>query len=334
MSWEGSSALVWDAERLRIATDAAGVALWSWNVDTDEIALDERAHGLWGAPRSRRLTFDDLSESIHPEDLDRVRQAFKATQDMVGAYEIDFRILRGNEVRWLSARGQGGERGIADRVLFAVFLDVTERKQAEEVREMLAGEMSHRIKNLFSITSALTVIAARSTNTTSEMARDLTQRLTALGRAHDLVRPIPGREEHKAALLGDLFAILLAPYSDSETGASRVHVSVPEVGVGDAAITTLALVIHELATNSIKYGALSLPGGMIEITCPSQNGDVVIVWTERGGPPLSAPPQADGFGSRLITQSVSGQLGGSVAFDWPTEGAVVTFRASKARLAA
>jgi PAS domain-containing protein len=99
---------VWDAERLRVATDAAGVALWSWHVDTDEIALDERAHKLWGAPRrSETVTFQELSTHIHPEDLDRVRDAFRTTRAIPEAYEIDFRVWHGDEIRWISARGQG-----------------------------------------------------------------------------------------------------------------------------------------------------------------------------------------------------------------------------------
>jgi PAS domain-containing protein len=98
--WSGGPP-VWDTNRLRIATDAAGIALWAWNVDTDEIALDERAHGLWGvAANSRRVTFEDLSARIHPEDLDRVRAAFTATRDIVGAYEIDFRIMLDDDIRW------------------------------------------------------------------------------------------------------------------------------------------------------------------------------------------------------------------------------------------
>ncbi len=153
MTAEGSSALVWDAERLRIASDAAGVALWSWNVDTDDIALDERAHELWGVARNGPITFEDLSVHIHPQDASRVREAFKATRAVQGAYEVNFRILHDEDVRWISARGQGADVGIAGRIMFGVFLDVTEREEAEEAREMLAGEMSHRVKNLFSIAS-------------------------------------------------------------------------------------------------------------------------------------------------------------------------------------
>ena len=334
MPWEGASALMWDAERLRIATDAAGVALWSWDVDTGEIAMDERAHSLWSVLRcERQITFEDLSARIHPADLNRVRTAFQETRKATGAYEIDFRILDGSAVRWVSARGQGGDTGIVGRIMFGVFLDVTERKQAEEAREMLAGEMSHRVKNLFAIASSLTSLAARSAASTTEMAHDLTQRLAALGRAHDLIRPDAAQDAGEGALLGDMLAVLLAPYADGPAMGGRVSVSVPQVHVGNAAATTLALVVHELATNSLKYGALSASSGTVDVSCADHGGDVVVVWTERGGPPVAALTARPGFGSRLITQSMSGQLGGSVAVNWLPEGVVVTLRMSKARLA-
>ena len=334
MSWEGSSALVWDAERLRIAADAAEVALWSWNVDNDEIALDERAHSLWGVPRRNRpITFEDLSTRIHPDDLGRVKARFQATRAVPGRYEIDFRVRHGDEARWVSARGQGSDLGIMDRTMFGVFLDVTDRRRAEEAREMLAGEMSHRVKNLFALASALTGIAARSTETTAEMARDLTQRLAALGRAHDLVRPAPGQAE-TAALLGDLLTTLLVPYDEAEAAGERIRVSVPELRVGNAATTTLALVVHELATNSAKYGALSAARGRLDVSCPDHDAEVVLVWAERGGPPVAVPAGPGGFGSKLVARSMAGQLGGSIAFDWRAEGLVATLRMSKARLAA
>ena len=331
MSGKGSGALVWNAQRLRTATDAAGVALWSWNVDTDEIALDERACRLWKVPVDEQVTFSDLSAHIHPEDLDKVRTVFTATRTVPGAYEVDFRIRQDNEVRWISARGQGKDKGIVDRVMFGIFLDVTDRRQAEEARELLAGEMSHRVKNLFSIASALTTIAAHSAASTSEMARDLTQRLTALGQAHDLVHSLPGQEEDRTALLGDLLGVLLAPYDNHD--ATRVIVRVPDIRVGEASATTLALVVHELATNSVKYGALSRAGGMLDVLCRSHDEEVVVVWTEWGGPPIIAPGRADGFGSRLLARSMSGQLGGSIRYGWPTQGVVVTLQMNKARLA-
>ena len=334
MSWEGSGALVWDAKRLRIATKAAGVALWSWNVDTNEVAMDSRAHDLWGVPKDGPATFDDLSACIHPHDANRVKAAFAATRSILGAFEIDFRIMHGDAVRWISARGEGADAGVVDRVMFGVFLDVTARKQAEEARELIAGEMSHRVKNLFAIASALTAIASRSAATTTEMARDLTQRLTALGRAHDLVRTIPGQREPKAALLGDLLAVLLAAYGNQDAVGGCVRVRVPEMRVGETAATSLALIVHELATNSVKYGALSAPDGTVDVSCTFGDSEVALVWTERGGPPVVAPTEPAGFGSKLVMQSVSGQLGGSISYEWPATGVVVTLRMDKARLAA
>src|SRR5687767_8249853 len=100
---DNSTAPLWSESHLRAATDAAGVALWSWNVHTDEVTLDRRACELWGVPTSCRISFETLSAKIHPLDLDRVRTAFKATRGIVGPYEIDFRILLDAVVRWVSA---------------------------------------------------------------------------------------------------------------------------------------------------------------------------------------------------------------------------------------
>jgi two-component sensor histidine kinase len=321
---------VWDEKRLRLASDAAGVALWAWHVDTDRISLDERARRLWDVDGGE-VTFEDLSAKIHPEDLDRVRAAFAATREKFGPYEIDFRILRGDAVGWISARGRGDDQGIVGRIMFGVFLDVTERKLAEEAREMLANEMSHRVKNLFAIAAALTVIAARAADTPKEMARDLTARLVALGRAHDLVRPVLG-EQKRAAPLGDLLAVLLAAYDEKGKIGSRIRTSVPEIRVGETAITAMALVIHELATNSVKYGALSREAGTLDVTCSVEDAEIVLVWTESGGPVVSDLRGQPGFGSVLVNDTITRNLGGTIAFDWPPEGVVVTLRMNKARL--
>src|SRR5579859_7686040 len=323
---------VWHEKHLRAATRAAGVALWSWNVDTDAITMDEPAYDLWEISKDeRKVTFEILSKNIHPADLERVRSAFAATRAVVGAYEIDFRILTGSDIRWISARGQGDDADIADRIMFGIFLDVTQRKQAEEANELLAGEMSHRVMNLLHIATALTQITSRSVATKEEMAHELTNRLMALGRAQDLIRPVPGRKS-ETTLLGDLISVLLAPYD--EKGASvRIRVSVPKMNVGERSSTTLALVIHELATNSAKYGSLSVASGTLDVSCKAHDDEVVIMWTERGGPSMSSLTSSEGFGSKLVQRSMTAQLGGTIAFDWSDEGLVVTLRMSKDRLA-
>jgi two-component sensor histidine kinase len=323
---------VWHEKHLRAATRAAGVALWSWNVDTDAITMDEAAYDLWEVPKDEwKITFEILSRNIHPADLERVRSAFAATRAVVGAYEIDFRILSGGDVRWISARGQGDDADIADGVMFGIFLDVTQRKQAEEANELLAGEMSHRVKNLLTVATALTQITSRSAENKEDMVHELTSRLIALGRAQDLIRPVLGQKT-EATLLGDLISVLLAPYD--EKGASvRIRVSVLKMNVGEGSSTALALVIHELATNSAKYGALSVSSGTLDVSCNAHEDDVVVMWTERGGPPVVAPTKLEGFGSKLVHRSMAARLGGTITFDWSQEGVVVTLRMSKHRVA-
>lgn len=295
--------------------------------------MDERGFELWGLPWRAEVTFEELSAHIHPSDRDRVRSAFAATRAVLGSYETDFRILIGDEVRWVSARGQGEDAGIVGKTMFGIFLDVTGRKQAEESNELLAGEMSHRVKNLLAIASGLTAITSRNAPTTMEMARELTERLSALGRAHDLVRPLPGGQG-RAALLGDLLSVLLAPYDDMGAFKGRIRVAVERMGVGETAATGLGLVIHELATNSMKYGALSAPTGTLDLSTAAENANVVLTWLERGGPEVEAPDAAEGFGSKLIRRTVAGHLGGAIDYEWSPGGVIITLTMCRDRLTA
>jgi two-component sensor histidine kinase len=332
LSAQGPGSQIWHPEHLKQAIDAASVALWSWNVDSDHFTMDARAFALWGLPWADAVSFEELSAHIHPADRDRVRAAFTGTRSVAGSYEIDFRIMLGEDVRWISARGQGADAGMSDRVLFGIFLDVTSRKQAEESNELLAGEMSHRVKNLLAVATGLTHISLRSATTVEEMAKGLSQRLTALGRAHDLVRPLPG-SDGKAALLGDLLSILLAPYDDPEAFSGRIRVAVPRMGIGEGTATTLAMVIHELATNSVKHGALSVHEGTLDVSGASDDTHLSLIWAEDGGPPVEGTPEMRGFGSKMIARSMSQQFDGALAYDWQSSGLVVTLRMRKDRLA-
>ncbi|BBC99518.1 hypothetical protein YGS_C1P0774 [Sphingobium sp. YG1] len=164
------------------------------------------------------------------------------------------------------------------------------------------------------------------------MATELTERLTALGRAHDLVRPLPGGQGD-AALMGDLLTVLLAPYDDLGAFKGRLRVAVERMGVGQSSATAVALVIHELATNSMKYGALSMASGTLDISSDADGDDVVLRWVERGGPKVDAPNGLGGFGSKLLQRSVTSQLGGRIDYEWSEGGLIVTLRMLRARLA-
>lgn len=324
----------WGALEIRNAITAAGVALWAWMVEHDAFEMDTKAYEMWEVSGDGALTFELLSTKIYPLDRDRVRAAFVATCVIDGPFEIDFRILTyATDVRWISARGHGNRASEVDRKMTGIFIDVTGRKQAEEGHELLAGEMSHRVKNLLALAAGLTVITSRSTETKEEMAHQLTERLISLGRAHDLVRPLPGGQG-SAVLLGDLFTVLLAPYNDEGAFAGRIRVAVPRMGIGEKASTSLALIIHELATNSLKYGALSDAAGQLDITGRSVDDDVELVWTEQGGPPVEMTKAADGYGSKLLQRTVTGQLGGSIAYDWTRSGVLVTLRMKETQLVA
>jgi two-component sensor histidine kinase len=328
---ERPSPQAWNSDHLRLAVKAAGVALWAWNVDDDRFTMDERGFALWGLPWSDTVSFEELSNQIHPADRDRVRAGFAATRAVLGAYETDFRIMIGDQIRWIAARGQGEDVGIVGRTMFGIFLDVTGRKQAEEGHELLAGEMSHRVKNLLTIAAGLTEITSRTTSSTKDMARELIQRLTALGRAHDLVRPLPERQG-SAALLGDLLSVLLAPYDDLGAFSGRIRVAVERIGIGEAAATGLAMIVHELATNSLKYGSLSSDEGTLDVSTQFEGGEFKLIWVERGGPPVKGPPHVEGFGSKLVRRSVSRQLGGDISYDWSPGGLIVTVTLNRAKL--
>lgn len=319
----------WSEAHLRAATYAAGVALWSWNVHTDAVTMDELAYDLWDVPETEgEITFAMLSANIHPVDLERVGAAFAATRAVPGSYEIDFRIMTRNEIRWISARGQGADADINHGLMFGIFLDVTKRKRAEESHELLAGEMSHRVKNLIQIATSLTHLTSSAVCSKEEMAQELTSRLTALGRAHDVVR---NGAAYAAARLPDLIAVLLSPY-DEKGATVRLRVAVPNVNIGADASTALALVIHELATNSAKYGALSTPRGTLDLSGEASDDGVAITWVERGGPRVAPPASGLGYGSKLLHRNIEFQLGGSVTYTWSEEGVVVLLKMRKCLL--
>ncbi len=128
--------------------------------------------------------------------------------------------------------------------------------------------------------------------------------------------------------------MLLQAYDDTDGFSGRIRVSVPRLNIQEAVATTLALVVHEFATNSLKHGALSAERGTLDVGCSAPDEDVVLVWTERGGPPVLGRSAPAGFGSELIRRSMAQQLGGSIDCDWLAEGVIVTLKMRRERLSA
>ncbi len=211
--------------------------------------------------------------------------------------------------------------------LGVIFLNVSPRKQHEEQQELLLMEMDHRVKNLFAIVGGMVTLSARSATTPKELAETVQGRLGALASAHQLIRPSPSVAEatKRETTLGELVRKVLSPYADpAGTGDStRTEIDGPEIAVGAEAATNVALVVHELATNAAKYGALSVPGGRVHISWTVANGRFALSWEEKGGPVITAPPEREGFGSVLVRRSVRGGLRGDLTFQWNPTGLVV-----------
>jgi two-component sensor histidine kinase len=199
-------------------------------------------------------------------------------------------------------------------------VDITTQKEAQEHQRLLAREANHRVKNLFAIFHGIISLSARSARTPQEMAQSLRGRLDALMRAKDLIRPgVMGTEAHsERTTVDEVVQTVMQPYDDGSR--ERIVADGPDVPVGVKAVTSLALALHEIATNAAKYGALSEPGGAIRIKWEAQGGDLHFEWDETGGPVIIAPPQAAGFGSVLTERSITGQLGGKIEYDWRQNG--------------
>ena len=218
-----------------------------------------------------------------------------------------------------------------------IFLDVSQRKLHEEQQELLLKEMDHRVKNLFSIVGGMLTLSARSATTPKELAETVRGRLGALASAHLLIRPGHSVAEaiKQTTTLGELVRKVLSPYAGpAGTGDSaRTEIEGPEIAVGAEAATNVALVVHELATNAAKYGALSVPGGRVHISWAVAKGRLALSWEEKGGPVITGPPEREGFGSVLARKSVSGNLRGDLTFHWNPAGLVVLVSAETERLA-
>jgi PAS domain S-box-containing protein len=218
-----------------------------------------------------------------------------------------------------------------------ILRDISERRRAQEQQNLLLREMSHRVTNLFAVASGLVTLSARSAQTPADMAEAVRERLGALARAHGLTRPglIDGDGKPcQDTTLHALVQTIFAPYVDPE----RINdhgfyiITGPCLPIGGNAVTSIALVLHELATNAVKYGALSSPGGYIHIDWSVKKDELLLTWKEHGGPSLAGPAEHEGFGSSLVRRLVTGQFGGQLSYDWKPKGLIIRLSVPVERL--
>ena len=214
--------------------------------------------------------------------------------------------------------------------------DITERIRAQERQDLLLREMDHRVKNLFALAMSVVTLSARSAATVKDLAESTRERLAALARAHSLTLaqgPKAAPEIAKPTTLYSLIQAITAPHEDrGDVRLLRVSIVGCDMDISGAAISSLALLLHEFATNSAKYGALSESQGKVEVHCANHGETVVLTWTERGGPAVAAPSDSEGFGAILTRAAVQGQLAGKISYDWRPQGLAISLSVPRARL--
>jgi two-component sensor histidine kinase len=257
---------------------------------------------------------------LHSDDAERVWEAFQAALDPADPrpYATQYKVERGgDDVRWVEAHGlahfegSGGERRAVSIV--GTVQDVTERKEREEKEHLLMREINHRAKNMLSVVESIAHRTAA--QNPEDFVERFSERIQALSANQDLLV----RNEWQGVDLADLVRAQLAHFADLIS--SRIVLQGVKLRLNPASAQAIGLALHELATNAGKYGALSTDRGRIDISWATIDDTLTMSWTERGGPPVSAPQQR-GFGSVVMEAMMERSIGGEVRLDFVPSGVV------------
>lgn len=308
--------------RFRTLADTMPQMVWSTLADGFHDYYNARWYEFTGVPEGS-TDGEGWNGMFHPEDQERAWQVWRHSLDTGEPYNIEYRLRhRSGEYRWVLGQALP-IRDAAGRIVrwFGTCTDIHETKLAQEEREVIAQELSHRIKNIFAVIGGIVALAARTYPEAADLATELRARIISLGKAHDFVRPHSqaSASHGNPNSLQQLIRELMSPYRLS--GEERIEITGDDAQIDEGAATPLALIFHELATNAAKYGALARSGGRVSIEIAGDADNVVVTWRELGG--ASAPlSDKQGFGSRLMALSVEGQLRGRMVRRWAESGLV------------
>ena len=307
-------------QRRTLALAAAQMGSWQWDSVSDKYHWDAGLCRIYGVDTSFTPTSANIRPLVQPDDwakLDELMQ--KLLSDVGQTHHIEFRIRRADgKIRWCigSAASTMNEATGATQIS-GVVLDISDRKADEDRQALLAREVDHRAKNALALVQAL----VRLTRATSmeEFVAAVEGRILSLSRVHSIL----SQSRWEGADLASLLRDELAPFDLADK--SRIALEGPDVLLDSSTAQTLALALHELATNTAKYGALSAPSGRLSVNWQLEGRELIICWNERGGPAVS-PPTRQGFGTSAIVAGVKHQQGGDVRFDWHEPGLDCTIR--------
>lgn len=308
-----STARLVESEQRRSMAIAAG-KMGSWDWLNGDWMWDEGQYRIFGvAPQSFEVTSANIQALLHIDDVDALRGIVSAFTEGARSSETEFRIRRPDgEMRWCAATAAAtiDDKGRVVRVS-GVTVDITERKRAEERQNLLTREVDHRAKNALAL--AQSIVRLTRADNVKTYVNAVEGRINALARVHTIL----SLSSWQGAEISKLVDQELAPYSMSD----QIRLSGAEVELQPATAQTVALALHELVTNSAKYGALSTLSGQLSIGWESEDDILALTWKETGGPLVRAPTSR-GFGTRSLMASVESQLGGQALFDWRPEGLI------------
>lgn len=307
--------------------------VWSTLPDGSHDYFNARWYEFTGVPEGS-TDGAEWAGVFHDEDQPRAWANWKRSLETGEPYEVEYRLRhRSGEYRWMIGRALPivDEKGVIQRWI-GTCTDIEDQKQSALQNGILSQELSHRIKNVFAIISGLVNLTARRNAAFAEPARDLLGRISALGRAHEFVRPHTerSRPQVECTTLSTLLATIFGAYPAYSEG--RLEIIGPDIRIDSKAATPIALIFHELATNAMKYGALSNEKGRVSIRIEESGEMVSVRWIEIGGPELPGHEPSDGFGSRLIDLAVRQQLGGDYLRKWHSNGLELDMDIRRSRL--
>lgn len=317
----------------RLLTDAMPQMVWSTLPDGFHDYYNARWYEFTGVPVGS-TDGEAWNGVFHPEDQDHAWGVWLHSLSSGEPYEITYRLRhRSGEYRWTLGRALPlrNEKGEIVRWI-GTCTDIHEAKMMAEENEVLSRELSHRIKNIFAVINGLIGMTARQNPELKPLAGELQDRIASLGRAHEFARPHSeqSRPLAIASTLHGLLTEILCAYPALAEGRLVITGDDPEID--DRSATPIALVFHELATNSAKYGALSCEDGKVTIQLEQHGGDVAVHWIESDGPQVTGEPSDTGFGTRLVQLAVTQQLAGRIERQWHAQGLRVNMRISASRL--
>jgi PAS domain S-box-containing protein len=311
------AALMEGEARLQEALMAGGVTAFEWDVRTGASRRSGNAPQILGFDTQQTFAATEFLAGVHPDDRGRFKALIYGVRPDRPSYAVTFRFIRpdGKEV-WLEETSKA-EFDAAGRYLRlkGLTLDITQRKRAEEHQDWLIGELDHRVKNVLARVAVVAMFTREGSSSMDEFAQALNRRIQSMADAHALL----SQSRWRGVSLADLVHRQLAPYARN----ANTIIGGPDVTLTASATQAVAMVLHELVTNAIKYGALSTPDGRVSVRWERREGAqtlVVIEWRELGGPAIMAPIQS-GYGTSLIRDLIPHELEGTVDLVFATDGA-------------